>query len=217
MHEARTKGAKQIRRMQTRATRYAIPSEPLSHRRLHLPLSRSSEPRLPPCLQTPSPKAQVMSEPEVLSLAPSDSTAAAATTSPEQPSARPLAQTSGGRVSGKTWKAHKAATVYVCRPVSQLCQTSRIVSRRSLLPDGLKTKKWEDRMEKTKKEQAIKKLQAELKEEKASEIQRRKEITMERKKAAEERRRLEEDKAKMGARKAARLRRKAGRTKKINH
>ena len=56
----------------------------------------------------------------------------------------------------------------------QLCQTltDRLVTRRSLLPDGLKTKKWEDRMEKTKKEQAIKKLQAELKDEKLSEIQR---------------------------------------------
>ncbi|RPD64883.1 hypothetical protein L227DRAFT_560644 [Lentinus tigrinus ALCF2SS1-6] len=95
-----------------------------------------------------------MSEPEYLSLAPSQSTAAAATTSAQQSSARPLAQTSGGRVSGKAWKSHKAATV------------------RSLLPDGLKTKKWEDRMEKTKKEQAIKKLQAELKDEKFSEIQR---------------------------------------------
>lgn len=73
-------------------------------------------------------------------------------------------------------------------------------------------------MEKTKKEQAIKKLQTELKEEKQAEIQRcallcvsssidnestpdgshrRKDITMERKKAAEERRRLEEEKAKV--------------------
>ncbi len=76
-------------------------------------------------------------------------------------------------------------------------------------------------MEKTKKAQAIKKLEAELKEEKLAEAQRcvlslhgvsihrrdadlsrvaghrRKEITMERKKAAEERRRLEEDKAKV--------------------
>ncbi|TFK87994.1 hypothetical protein K466DRAFT_585907 [Polyporus arcularius HHB13444] len=140
-----------------------------------------------------------MSEPEIMSLSAPEPTAATAATSPEQSSARPLAQTSGGRVSGKTWKVHKAATV------------------RSLLPEGLKTKKWEDRMEKTKKAQAIKKLEAELKEEKLAEAQRRKEITMERKKAAEERRRLEEDKAKMGARKAARLRRRAGRTKKINH
>ncbi|KAI0094972.1 hypothetical protein BDY19DRAFT_879325, partial [Irpex rosettiformis] len=76
---------------------------------------------------------------------------------------------------------------------------------------------WEDRMQRTQKEKAIKQLHAELKEEKQAEIKRRKEITMERKKVAEERRRLEEDKAKMGARKAARLRRKAGRTKKINH
>ena len=59
-------------------------------------------------------------------------------------------------------------------PLSLLCETltDRLVARRSLLPDGLKTKKWEDRMEKTKKEQAIKKLQAELKDEKLAEIQR---------------------------------------------
>ncbi len=72
-------------------------------------------------------------------------------------------------------------------------------------------------MVRTKKEQAIKKLQTELKEEKLAEIKRfvvsrrnisggnsfhpvhnrRKEITLERKKAAEERRRLEEEKAKV--------------------
>ncbi|CAL1695342.1 unnamed protein product [Somion occarium] len=110
----------------------------------------------------------------------------------------PLGASSGGRVSGKPWKSQKTATV------------------RSFLPEGVKSK-WEERMEKTKKEKAIKALQTELKEEKQAEIKRRKEITLERKKAAEERRRLEEDKAKMGARKAARLRRRAGRTKKINH
>ncbi|KAG6818048.1 hypothetical protein H0H87_009203 [Tephrocybe sp. NHM501043] len=88
--------------------------------------------------------------------------------------------------------------------------------RRSQLPQGLKTKSWDDRMRKTQQALAIKKLEAELREEKQAEIQRRREVTKERKTAAEERRRLEEDKAKMGARKAARLRRKAGRTKKIN-
>ncbi|KAI0673448.1 Cgr1 family-domain-containing protein [Trametes maxima] len=118
---------------------------------------------------------------------------------PTDASARPLAPTSAGRVSGKAWKVPKSATV------------------RSHLPTGVKTTKWEERMEKTKKEQAIKKLQAELKQEKADEIKRRKEVTLERKKAAEERQRLEEAKAKMGARKAARLRRKMGHTKKINH
>ncbi|KAI0715293.1 hypothetical protein C8Q76DRAFT_730197 [Earliella scabrosa] len=133
-----------------------------------------------------------MSQPASPSLTP-------AASSSELAAARPLAQSSSGRLSGKAWKTQKSATV------------------RTHLPEGLKTKKWEDRMEKTKKEQAIKKLQVELKDEKRAEIQRRKEITTERKKAAEERRRLEEEKAKMGARKAARLRRKAGRTKKINH
>lgn len=90
-------------------------------------------------------------------------------------------------------------------------------------------------MEKQKKATAVKKLEAELKEEKQAEIKRRREITLERKRAAEEKQRLEEEKAKvctfsspptfqaimifpqMGARKAARMRRKAGRTKKINH
>ncbi|KAF7985305.1 hypothetical protein HWV62_6477 [Athelia sp. TMB] len=120
-----------------------------------------------------------------------------------------LASSSNGRTSGKNWKATKTAT------------------------DGVKSKSWNDRMEKTKKEHAIKKLQAEMREEKQAELTRKREVTLERKKAAEERRRIEEEKAKvtfmintlaihanlrsqMGQRKAARLRRKAGRSKKIN-
>lgn len=43
---------------------------------------------------------------------------------------------------------------------------------RSHMPEGVKTKTWEDRMEKTKKETAVKKWQAELKEEKQAEIAR---------------------------------------------
>jgi len=105
---------------------------------------------------------------------------------------------SNGRVSGKPWKAQKSAT------------------RRSHLSPAVKTKRWEDRLHKKSKEASIKKLEAELKEEKVAEIKRRREVTQERKRAAEERQRLEEDKAKMGAKKAARIRRKAGRTKKIN-
>ncbi|KAL5535426.1 hypothetical protein ACEPAF_3520 [Sanghuangporus sanghuang] len=109
-----------------------------------------------------------------------------------------LAPSAQGRESGKNWKAQKSAT------------------RRTHLLDGVKSKSWEERMEREKRAAAVKKLETELKEEKQAEIRRRREITLERKKAAEERQRLEEDKAKMGARKAARLRRKAGRTKKIN-
>ncbi|PBL01207.1 hypothetical protein ARMGADRAFT_1073507 [Armillaria gallica] len=110
----------------------------------------------------------------------------------------PLRASSNGRVSSKSWKPLKSATV------------------RSLVSAGRKSKSWDDRMEKAKKAMSIKKLEKELKEEKQAEITRRKDITLERRKAAEERRRLEEEKAKMGARKAARLRRKAGRSKKIN-
>jgi rRNA-processing protein CGR1 len=110
-----------------------------------------------------------------------------------------LASTSNGRVSGKPWKEQKKPTV------------------RSHLQAGVKTKNWQDRMEKTQKALSIRKLQAELREEKQTELKRRREVTAERKRAAEEKRRLEETKAQMGARKAARLRRRAGRTKKINH
>ncbi|KAJ8594863.1 hypothetical protein M405DRAFT_857840 [Rhizopogon salebrosus TDB-379] len=108
-----------------------------------------------------------------------------------------LASSSNGRVSGKSWKAPRSATFRT------LCSTGH-------------RSRFDERMHKTTKHIAVKKLETELKEEKHAEKQRRREITSERKKAAEERRRLEEDKAKMGARKAARLRRKAGRTKKIN-
>ncbi|KAJ7487451.1 hypothetical protein B0H11DRAFT_2156916 [Mycena galericulata] len=110
----------------------------------------------------------------------------------------PIAPSSAGRVSGKSWKPQKTAIV------------------RSHLQDGVKTKSWADRVAQTKKAQAIKKLQQELTDEKQADVARRREITQARKKAAEERRRLEEDKAKMGARKAERLRRRAGRSKKIN-
>ncbi|KAI0756695.1 hypothetical protein C8Q80DRAFT_1264717 [Daedaleopsis nitida] len=120
----------------------------------------------------------MQSQPGSPSLSPQKDLPESQATASGEPAVLPLAQSSAGRVSGKAWKPVKSATV-------------------SLLPDALKTKKWEERMEKTKKAQAIKKLQVELKEEKQAEIQRRKEITMERKKAAEERRRLEEDKAKV--------------------
>ncbi|KAI0271349.1 hypothetical protein BC834DRAFT_437684 [Gloeopeniophorella convolvens] len=111
----------------------------------------------------------------------------------------PIATSSNGRLSGKPWKQQKSATV------------------RSHLQPALKSKSFGDRIEKTGKTLAIKKLQTVLKEEKQAEIQRRREVTLERRKAAEERKRAEELKAQLGARKAARLRRKAGRTKKIAH
>jgi len=106
-----------------------------------------------------------------------------------------------------------------------VCGTSRVSvlciywlqSSRSHLRPALKSRSFGDRMEKASKAQAIKKLQAELREEKQAETQRRREVTLERKKAAEERKRTEELKAQLGARKTARLRRKAGRSKKVAH
>ncbi|KAH9982412.1 hypothetical protein BGW80DRAFT_23291 [Lactifluus volemus] len=65
----------------------------------------------------------------------------------------PIASSSNGRVSGKPWKHQKAATV------------------RSHLQPALKSNGFSNRMEKATKAQAIKKLQAELKDEKQAEIQ----------------------------------------------
>ncbi|TRM66424.1 hypothetical protein BD626DRAFT_487727 [Schizophyllum amplum] len=110
-----------------------------------------------------------------------------------------IASSTNGRVSGKPWKPKKTATV------------------RSHIQEGVRTKNWEDRMEKEKKAQAIKKLQAELKEEQEAERTARIERIKERRRKAEEKARIEADKAKMGERRAARLRRRQGRTKKINH
>lgn len=45
-------------------------------------------------------------------------------------------------------------------------------SSRSHIQEGVKTKKWDDRMEKVQREKAIKKLQAELKEEKETDRKR---------------------------------------------
>ncbi|KAG9103219.1 rRNA-processing protein cgr1 [Ceratobasidium sp. 370] len=109
-----------------------------------------------------------------------------------------LAPSGNGRVSGKGWKAQKAAT------------------RRSHLQPGVKAKSWEDRMRKTATENAVKKLHRELVEEKAAEAARRRAVSRERKKARAEKARLEELAAKMSAKKAERLRRRAGRSKKVN-
>lgn len=47
-----------------------------------------------------------------------------------------------------------------------------LYDRRSHLPNGVKTKSWQDRMEQANKAQAIKRLQQELKDEKQAEITR---------------------------------------------
>lgn len=82
----------------------------------------------------------------------------------------PLAASSAGRVSGKAWKPQKSAAVYVVSLSLELVP-HRFHSRSHLQP-GVKTKRWEDRMAKTSKDQAIRKLQAELSEEKKAEVAR---------------------------------------------
>jgi rRNA-processing protein CGR1 len=65
------------------------------------------------------------------------------------------------------------------------------------MPDGVKAKNWEDRMQKTERARAIRKLQDELKDEKQSEIQRRRQITKDRKQAAAEKKSIQDEKAKV--------------------
>ncbi|KAG8952861.1 hypothetical protein FRC03_011991, partial [Tulasnella sp. 419] len=61
---------------------------------------------------------------------------------------KPLASSSGGRVSGKNWKHARSAT------------------RRSHMPRGVKAKSFADRMEQTVKEKSVQKLVQEMKQEK---------------------------------------------------
>ncbi|KIM25469.1 hypothetical protein M408DRAFT_74331 [Serendipita vermifera MAFF 305830] len=122
-------------------------------------------------------------------------------------SAIPLAPTKAGRVSGKNWKGAKTPTVR---------NSTKYSFSRSNLPRGVKSKSWEDRKRKDTQLTAVKALEKELKDEKAAELARRREVTKERKDRVEEKRRLEEMKAKMSAKKLARVRRRQGRTKKIN-
>jgi hypothetical protein len=84
----------------------------------------------------------------------------------------PLGASSGGRASGKPWKSTKTATVFAARCFRCIQSGSYCSSRRSHLLPVLKTTKWEERMEKTKREAAIKKLQQELKDEKQADITR---------------------------------------------
>lgn len=114
-----------------------------------------------------------MSETEVVLQLPADSPAQSTSTSAGDATVVPLAHSVSGRVSGKAWKVPKTATVYalVPKPPPFRC-TYQPLNRRSHLPEGVKTKKWEERMEKTKKEQAIKKLQSELKQEKVDDLKR---------------------------------------------
>jgi len=93
----------------------------------------------------------------------------------QQGSPVPIASSSNGRVSGKPWKHEKTAIRCVLYPMS-LCLFSLSlldlhVSRSHMQP-ALKSTSFDDRMVKTTKAQAIKKLQVELKEEKQAEIQR---------------------------------------------
>ena len=91
----------------------------------------------------------------------------------QQDSPIPIASSSNGRISGKPWKLQKTPTVCVLHTFRlHICYAHRVFSSRSHLQPALKSRGFHDRMEKATKAQAVKKLQAELKEEKQTEIQR---------------------------------------------
>ncbi|KAL7411420.1 Cgr1 family-domain-containing protein [Mrakia frigida] len=122
----------------------------------------------------------------------------ASTSTSTPPRTLAVGQSAGGRVSGKFWKQPKTAT------------------RRSNLPAGVKTPSWDARVEKRKKEDAIKLLEKTLKDEKLAEEERKKTITKERKLRVEEKKRLEEMAARMSAKKLQRMKKRLGRSKKVN-
>jgi len=103
--------------------------------------------------------------------------AAAAASSTTIEEAKPIIELNNsahGRVSGKGWKLEKAATRYVLHWIAfqrHVTQFTISLYRRTQMADSLKTP-WQERMEKTKREKAIKKLQQELKEEKQADITR---------------------------------------------
>lgn len=83
-----------------------------------------------------------------------------------------LPSSSNGRVSGKSWKTAKTATVYDFNCCFLAHPLNNIVRSRSRLPDGVKTKSWAARMEQTKRSLAIKRVEKELKDEKVAEVTR---------------------------------------------
>lgn len=73
---------------------------------------------------------------------------------------------------GKTENLPQCTSSSLSLVCDRLCDRRIYYPRRTHAPDGVKAKSFDDRMEKTKKELAIKKLQAELKEEKQAELTR---------------------------------------------
>ncbi|KAI5480028.1 nuclear pore complex protein Nup205 [Pseudohyphozyma bogoriensis] len=75
---------------------------------------------------------------------------------------------------------------------------------------------WDKRQEQRKKDDAVKKIEREMKDEKQAEIDRKRTINTERKTREAEKRRLEEMAARMSAKKLQRMKKRLGRTKKVN-
>ncbi|GAA5839148.1 hypothetical protein JCM3766R1_002271 [Sporobolomyces carnicolor] len=109
--------------------------------------------------------------------------------------------TDSKNVSGRWWKQPHKATVR--------SQTGK--------KDGAKLDKtWKIREEQRKKDDAVKKLEREMKEEKLAEAERKRAATKERKEREAEKKRLEEMAARMSAKKLQRMKKRMGRSKKVN-
>ncbi|RXK36075.1 rRNA-processing protein CGR1 [Tremella mesenterica] len=111
---------------------------------------------------------------------------------------KPLARSKLGKTNGKGWKAPKETAV-----------------RRSYISPSIKTS-FAKRKELEKTRQAVRDIEREMKEEKATEDERKRTAIRERRERQAEKERQEQLKAKMSAKKLQRMKKRLGRTKKVN-
>ncbi|GAA6005531.1 hypothetical protein JCM10207_005239 [Rhodosporidiobolus poonsookiae] len=119
------------------------------------------------------------------------------------PSSEPLPAlpSDSTNVSGRWWKQEHKATV-------------RVQNGKS---DKLKLdKKWKQREEQRKKDEAIKKLERGIKEEKEAEAEQKRTALKERREKEAEKKRLQEMAARMSAKKLQRMKKRMGRNAKVN-
>ncbi|GAA5866714.1 hypothetical protein JCM3774_001967 [Rhodotorula dairenensis] len=136
----------------------------------------------------------VWERPEVRTYDPTDKTDA------PPPTELPESATASSTVSGRWWKTEHGAT--------RRTQTGKKDAQQQ-------DKAWKAREERRKREEAVKKLEREIKEEKIAEVERKKQINKERKEKEAEKLRLQQMAARMSAKKLQRMKKRLGRSKKV--
>ncbi|GAA5979977.1 hypothetical protein JCM10908_001487 [Rhodotorula pacifica] len=116
------------------------------------------------------------------------------------PTELPESTKTSSTVSGRWWKTDHAATVRAQSGKKDAQQQD---------------KAWKAREERRKREEAVKKLEREIKEEKIADLERKKQINKERKEKEAEKLRLQQMAARMSAKKLQRMKKRLGRSKKV--